>query len=456
MVVHELEGYSLYEQWLLDDLPIHAMPYEWRLPINYWVTRRRPTQELYWDEPWTYRMLLAGRGAGKSFAMAEMAMDAIQYHGVRKIAVVGRTGDEVEDTIVKDALVPAAIRRFGERNVKLVLGKNPKLHLFGGVDKKGVTFFIKSSQRADSFRGYNLDLVLADEWCFWKDIEKDDNAWENLKKATRLGSARFIIATTPIGREFVREMRDREDVFATTCSSFENRAYLSDNFYEEAMVVKKTNPLRYREEYLGEVVEEIAGAMWTGEMIKAAGWYNKKLPELYQVVVSIDPAGSAGDKSDHTGIVVLGRDINDHGYVLHAERVKLGIKEWLEKACKLAEKYKATDFLIETTGAGSDALKEALLDASKTMDRDIRVHATTPSGRGSKWERATPVSMLYNPDDTRMHHVGETSNLEKEMRYFTPEASMNKAGDDLVDSLTQGASFLKITKEKIDWSEWEF
>ena len=449
MTVHSATGPSAYERWLLDGLPAEAMPKEWRTPRMFWPSRRRPTQELYWDKDWTIRMLLAGRGAGKSFAMAEMAMDAIEYHGVQSIAAVGRTGEEVRDVLVKQALVPAATRRFGEKNVDLKIG-NKKLHVLGGDEKGGATFYIKSAEIADSFRGYNFELVLADEWCFWKDIDTDDNAWENLLKATRIGAARFIIATSPVGKRFVREMRDREDVYATTCSSFENRAFLTESFYRQAMILKEVNPLRYRQEYLGEIVEEVEDAMWTPAMLDA-GRMNRA-PEMAKVVVSIDPAGSAGDRSDHTGIIVLGRDDKYHGYVLHSERVKLSPKEWAARSVELAEKYGASDLLIETSGAGAAALKDILLDASTSQ----RVNTTTPSGRGSKWERATPVSMLYAPSNPRMHHIGDHRELEEEMKFFTPESSANKAGDDLVDSLTQAVPFLSLTREQLDLADWEF
>ena len=128
-------------------------------------------------------------------------------------------------------------------------------------------------------------------------------------------------------------------------------------------------------------------------MINAArmSWADyDQLADPDDVVVAIDPAGSTGEKSDYTGIVVVAR-IRRNGYVLHSERRKWTSPEWAQRAVELLYEYKASRVVIEVSGAGSDALVRAV----EQRDGGVRVVGMSASGRGGKMDRAAPVAGLY-------------------------------------------------------------
>jgi phage terminase large subunit-like protein len=73
-----------------------------------------------------------------------------------------------------------------------------------------------------------------------------------------------------------------------------------------------------RQELNAELIEDIEGALWTLDMIERARIPASAVPELARIVVAIDPAGSVGEDSDETAIVVAGVGADGLGYMLDA------------------------------------------------------------------------------------------------------------------------------------------
>jgi phage terminase large subunit-like protein len=118
------------------------------------------------------------------------------------------------------------------------------------------------------------------------------------------------------GRQrLVRDLVAREgrDVVVTRGSTYENRANLAPGFFNQ--VIRKYEGTRLgRQELNAELLEDTPGALWTHGSVEAARV--SCIPELSRVVVAIDPAVTSGEEADETGIVVVGKDKNGHGYVL--------------------------------------------------------------------------------------------------------------------------------------------
>jgi len=63
----------------------------------------------------------------------------------------------------------------------------------------------------------------------------------------------------------------------------------------------------------------------------------KNAPEMVRVVLAIDPAVTSGENADETGIVVAGRAVDGHAYVLCDLSCRLTSDGWARRA---VEAYK--------------------------------------------------------------------------------------------------------------------
>ena len=163
-----------------------------------------------------------------------------------------------------------------------------------------------------------------------------------------------------------------------------------------------------RQEIYGEVIEDIAGALWRREWLDDLRVTPDKVPDLARVVVAIDPAVTSLPGSDETGIVVVGCDDGDpvQGYVLDDLSGRYKPEEWASIAIRAYHKHKA-DRIIGEANNGGDLIESVI----RTIEPGVsyrKVHAS----RG-KYVRAEPVSTLYQKG--RAHHVGLFGVLEDQM-----------------------------------------
>ena len=150
-----------------------------------------------------------------------------------------------------------------------------------------------------------------------------------------------------------------------------------------------------------------------------------------RIVVAVDPATTAGEDCDETGIVVAARGADGRGYVLADLSGKYSPQEWATKAIAAYKTYRADRIVIETN-QGGDMAEQTL----RTVDRYVpitRVHA-----KRGKVTRAEPVAALY--EQGRVSHVGMFEKLEDQLCNFAPGSTGDN--DDRVDALVYALSNL--------------
>ena len=130
-----------------------------------------------------------------------------------------------------------------------------------------------------------------------------------------------------------------------------------------------------------------------------------------RVVVGVDPAVTAGEESDHTGIVAAGMGVDGDFYVLADRSVRTDPLGWCREVVKLYREFDADRVVGEVNNGGD--LIEGLL---RQVDPDIAFRAVRAT-RG-KIIRAEPAAALY--EKGRVHHVGRFPELEEEMTGFAP------------------------------------
>src|SRR5215469_10610258 len=176
----------------------------------------------------------------------------------------------------------------------------------------GELLLARHRRQPERLRGPQHDAAVCDELGSWARPE----TWDMLQFGLRLGrNPHCLVATTPRPTRLIRELLAREgrDVVVTRGSTYENRANLAPGFFDQ--VIRKYEGTRLgRQKLNAELLEDTPGALWSHGIIEAAR--QTAAPNLARIVVAIDPAASSGEDADETGILVVGKDHQGHGYVL--------------------------------------------------------------------------------------------------------------------------------------------
>jgi phage terminase large subunit-like protein len=187
--------------------------------------------------------------------------------------------------------------------------------------------------------------------------------------------------------------------------------------------------------YAGTWRREVAGLLWTRpqlDRVRVASGPDT----LARVLVAIDPAVTAHDTSDETGIIVVGADAQRRGYVLEDLSGRYSPQQWATVALDAAKRWGGS--IVAETNQGGDMVT-AVLKAMGDRARGVRI-IDVKASKG-KLARAEPIYALYQ--EHRIAHVGHLPLLEAQMVGFDPER--NLTSPDRVDALVWGLSALLLT-----------
>lgn len=412
---------------------------------------------------WDIFLLMAGRGSGKTRAGAEAVFDLILTDQISRIALVSRTPADVRDVMIggDSGLLSVARRRgftTGPHSEVWHIASQSRV-VFNLLGHKAVANTYAATV-PDALRGPNFDFGWADEPAAWEDAHRgmsENTTWTNLRLALRVGEtrARLIATTTPKRVRLIRDILTLERVEMRQVATSVNAKNLSPQFVETLHRAYSGTVLE-RQELLGELVEDVQGALWSMDQL-AATRYRGLVEDLdlSRIVVGVDPAGSAG--GDETGIVVVGRDLAGHGYILDDVSGQMSPSEMARRVASVCARWQA-DRIIAEGNFGGEMVKETLRVAEHETPIEI-VHAS----RGKR-PRAEPVSSLSGDpsrpttwENARLHVVGELPALEEQISTWTDDSKESPGrldalvwavhGLSLVTPLTGVESFLRAFPE---------
>ena len=369
---------------------------------------------------WQRWLILAGRGWGKTRTGAEWVRDrALRDPGCR-VALVARTAADVRDVIVEGESGILAVHAPSERPT----WEPSRRRLTWPNGSMATTY---SADVPDQLRGPQHHYAWADELASW---ERPDT-WDQMVFGLRLGAApQVVVTTTPRPTPIIRALLTAPGTVVTRGRTLDNRANLAPGVVADLQ--RRYGGTRLgRQELDGEVLTDTPGALWTWERIDAARV--SIALQLRRVVVAIDPAVSAGEASDETGIVVCGIGFDGRGYVLEDASGKYSPDGWARRAVHLAAEHKADRIVAEVNNGGQ--LVEHTL---RTVDRAVAYKAVHAS-RG-KATRAEPVAALY--EQGRVSHLGRLDALESQMTGWDPSTSTKSP--DRVDALVWALTELMV------------
>ena len=382
------------------------------VPTRSWRGELARPEQLPPEGDWTTWVFMAGRGAGKTRSGSEWIHQQVR-DGVRRIALVGATAADARDVMVE-----------GESGI-LATASQMSLPRYEPSRRRltwsnGAIATTYSAEEPDRLRGPQHDAAWCDELAAWR----YGAAWPMLLLGLRLGEKpRALVTTTPRPSQLVKELIAQPTTAVSRGSTYDNRANLAPSFL--AQIVKRWEGTRLgRQELMGEIIEDVEGAMWT--MLQLDELRVEDPPDLDRIVVAVDPAVSAHQDSDETGIVAVGLGVDGSGYVLADRSCKLSPDGWARRVAGLYHELEADRVIVEDNQGG-----EMVAFTMATVDPSVpvkRIHAS----RGKRL-RAEPVAALY--EQARIHHVGILNELEDQMTSFTGDSG---GADDRVDALVHG------------------
>jgi phage terminase large subunit-like protein len=395
-----------------------------------WRSIARPEQ-LPPPGDWSIWLILAGRGAGKTRSGAEWVRGLAESASVPRIALVGPTAADVRDTMIEGesgllAIAPNSNRPSYEPSKRRLSYPN------------GVQATLFSSEEPDRLRGPQHGAAWCDELCSWKNVR---DVWDNLQFGLRLGKKpRQVITTTPKPIKLLKELvkRDGQDVVVTRGRTSDNAANLAPSFLSQ-IVARYEGTRLGRQELNAEILEDVAGALWTRAMIDKAR-EPVTLPDMVRVVVAIDPSGArhADDQgADEIGIIVAGKGADGRGYVLADRTLKASPASWGRVAVGAYHEFGADRIVAERNFGG--AMVEHVI---RTTDASVAFREVSAS-RG-KVARAEPVAAVY--EQGRVSHIGDDLTLlEDELCQMTGNGFSGSGSPDRADALVWALSELILT-----------
>ena len=377
-------------------------------------------------------LILAGRGWGKTRTGAQdIALYALRNANTNCAVVAPTAGD---------------LRRVCFGGNSGLLSIIPKECYLESPDQKGFSSSLNemrlfngskitgyAASEPDRLRGPQFHRAWCDELAAWRYPE----AFDQLMFGLRLGdNPQCVITTTPKPNKIIKDLIARDDVITTSGNTFENEANLADSAL--TMLKDKYEGTNLgRQELYAEIIESFEGALWNANLIDKSRIHEEK--ELSQIIIAIDPAVTANANSDETGIVVVGKDYNNHYYVLEDLSGRHPPEKWGRIAVNAFYEWEADRIVAEVNNGGD--LVERLI---RNIDSNISYRSVRAT-RG-KILRAEPISALYEQE--RVHHIGVFSELESQMCSYTGDTNISP---DRLDALVWGLTELSKSKGQVNW-----
>lgn len=352
---------------------------------------------------------MTGRGWGKSRTGAEAVREWVE-HGIRRIALVGATPADVRDVMIYgDPMRQSGLQQVFPPHQKPIYKPSLRKVMF----HTGAEAHVYSAHKhpdESGLRGPQHEKAWGDEPQKWKYPQNLDQLMFGL----RIGSKPQVLLTgtprpIPLIKTLVDRAKKHDRVVMSVGTTYDNRANLAPEFLHE--VVKSYEGTRLgRQEILGELIDEIAGALWKLEWIERDRVMTA--PMVERLVVAVDPSGNLGEEDRaETGIIVAGCSADRQGYVVDDCTVRGTPAQWATQVVNAYHEHKADSIVAERNHGG-----EMVRHTIHSVDDRVPVRLVTAT-RG-KAVRAEPISLLA--EQGRLHHVGAFAELESQLTTWVP------------------------------------
>lgn len=337
------------------------------------------------DPDWKAWCLSSGRGAGKSFAsMHWLAGYAREHAGLRARIIAPTFADGVASCVEG----PNGLLRFApEARFMASAAGGSRVEFPNG----SFVWIIgtPTPKDVDRLRALtNCDVDVYEEAAANPQLQA---AFDQAKLSRRGKNApnRWVATTTPRSLKIMRDWQKDPRVHYVRVASHANK-YMDPEWLAELEESYQGTRL-YRQEVLGEIIDDIEGALWTLANIERS-MVERENVQIVRHVVGVDPPSGPGT----CGIVVVGADAANHLYVLDDYSVTDATPhEWAEAVYSAHVDYDA--LVVAEVNQGGRMVTEVLKQEHKDLPVKT-VHAAT-----GKTARAEPIALLWEADEQVGH-----------------------------------------------------
>jgi phage terminase large subunit-like protein len=389
------------------------------------------------DGDWLTWLILAGRGFGKTRTGAEWTREQVKA-GAKRVHLIAPTASDARDVMVEGESGLLSVCWAGDKTLSgEPLGRpsyEPSKRRLTWANGAIATLF--SAEEPERLRGPQAEVLWADELASWKYLR---DTWDMAMFGLRLGDRpRTCITTTPKPLKLIREIMADKRTVVTRGSTFDNAGNLAPTFLQTIRDKYEGTRLG-RQELHAEVLEEAEGALWSRAQIEACR-HRGPLPEMLRTVIAVDPATTATEESDETGIIAVGLGVDHRGYVLEDASGRYAPDKWAKKALELYDRHKA-DRIVAEGNQGGDMVTHTIHTERRNAPV-TRVHAKV-----GKRARAEPVAALYEQKDPatgrgKVSHCADMPDLEDQMVIWEPLGGL--PSPDRLDALVWGLTELMV------------
>ncbi len=412
-----------------------------------WWWKARPEQ-VPPPGDWFVCLALAGRGFGKSRSGSEWIVEKSITHpydasgAPTEWLVIAETLSDARTICVEG---PAGIlRALDRRRIKYRYKMSPRPMI---LYPNGSKIYTEGADSPDVGRGYNAAGAWLDEVGKWHTPRASwyEGIMPSLRADLVGDHPRAFVTTTPKPIDLIQEWIKRDDgsIHVIRGSTFDNASNLSDAVVAELLKRYEGTAIG-RQELYGELLEAMDGALFT--RLDLANYRVAEAPELVSIVVGVDPALTGED--DEMGIVVVGRDADNHQYVLEDASILAVGRAAALHAWRTFATWGA-DVLLYEANLGKGWMEQVFRDAYfELVGTGLFEAGSTPplksvDARRGKKTRAEPVAM--RSEQGKLHLVGYFTKLEDQMATFCSWDT--KESPDRLDALVHASRHL-ITGER--------
>lgn len=361
---------------------------------------------------WDGWFLQAGRGAGKSYASMRWLDGQCQDQAGLRARVIAPT---FADGVASCVDGPNGLLAMSNHRAKWNASAPGGSVLTYPNGSKVWIIGTPSTRDVDRLRALtNIEIDVFEEAFANVKIRA---AWDQAALSRRRGRPRVVVTSTPRPHELIKEWEADPDFVIT-------RARMRDNKYNDPKWVAKMEKTYagtrlYRQEILGEVVDDVDGALWRLLDVERSAYDGNRgeLIKDLRCAVGVDPPSGPGT----CGIVVVGIDQFGHLYILDDYSVTdASPRQWALRAAQASADYHAP--LVAEINQGGRMVTEVLKQASP----GIPIH--TVNAAKSKTARAQPISLLWEAEEQTGHTAAPTpetlAKLVDEMTGWVPDTGM--------------------------------
>jgi phage terminase large subunit-like protein len=362
---------------------------------------------------WRGWLLLAGRGAGKTYAGAAWLLSRLQPG--ERIAIVAPTFGDARDTCMEG---PSGLLALAREHGYTIDSYNRSM---GEASINGAFLKLYSADQPDRLRGPQHHRIWFDELAAMRYL---DTTLDMALMGLRLGTdPRWMATTTPRPLPRIKALLQDATVVHTRATTYDN-PHLPAAF-QTAILARYQGTTLGRQELNAELLDDVPGALWTRTTIEQHRVL--QAPVLKRIFVGVDP--SASSDGAETGIIVAGIGDDDHGYVLDDRSVQGSPAAWARAVIAAYHTHYADKIIAERNNGG-----EMVEQTIRSTDGGARLPIKTVWASRGKQTRAEPVSALY--EQGRVHHVGAFGTLEDQLCSWLPGMQSPDRLDALVWALS--------------------